>query len=215
MDSALTVAAQPGLGLGGRRRRAARGAATATRASSPTRPSRPPTARSRSRSATTACSRGCARRSGSPSWPATSASPPTRRASSTATSSARLLGAAFAREPADALGRACCAPPPCPVGPINGVDEAFALADELGMEPTEEHGGVPLVRPPLRVDGERPPIRRAAARARRARRRDPGLAARAVEPLLEPPSEAAHACLSADGPRNLSGLQRVGALPLT
>ena len=47
-----------------------------------------------------------------------------------------------------------------PVGPINGVDEAFALADELGMEPTEEHDGVPLVRPPLRLDGERPPIRR-------------------------------------------------------
>ena len=28
------------------------------------------------------------------------------------------------------------------------------------MEPTEEHGGVGLIRPPLRVDGERPPIRR-------------------------------------------------------
>ncbi|MEA2177358.1 MAG: hypothetical protein QOG77_655, partial [Solirubrobacteraceae bacterium] len=47
-----------------------------------------------------------------------------------------------------------------PAGPINGVDEAFALAEELGMEPTEEHAGVPLVRPPLRVDGERPEIRR-------------------------------------------------------
>ena len=47
-----------------------------------------------------------------------------------------------------------------PVGPINGVDEAFALAEELGMEPTEEHDGVPLVRPPLRLDGERPAIRR-------------------------------------------------------
>ena len=47
-----------------------------------------------------------------------------------------------------------------PVGPINGVDEAFAYAESLGMEPTEEHDGVTLVRPPLRVDGERPPIRR-------------------------------------------------------
>jgi crotonobetainyl-CoA:carnitine CoA-transferase CaiB-like acyl-CoA transferase len=46
-----------------------------------------------------------------------------------------------------------------PAGPINEVDEAFALADALGLEPTAEHGGVPLVRPPLRLDGERPPIR--------------------------------------------------------
>src|SRR3954449_11461067 len=48
-----------------------------------------------------------------------------------------------------------------PAGPINEVDEAFALAEALGMEPVEEVGGVPLIRPPLRVDGERPPIRRA------------------------------------------------------
>ncbi len=47
-----------------------------------------------------------------------------------------------------------------PVGPINRVDEAFALAAELGLEPTEEVEGLPLIRPPLRLDGERPPIRR-------------------------------------------------------
>ena len=72
----------------------------------------------------------------------------------------RLLGEAIAREPAAhwvAVLRAAAVP----VGPINGIDEAFALADELGMEPTETHDGVPLVRPPLRVDGERPEIRRA------------------------------------------------------
>jgi crotonobetainyl-CoA:carnitine CoA-transferase CaiB-like acyl-CoA transferase len=46
-----------------------------------------------------------------------------------------------------------------PAGPINEVDEAFALAERLGMEPVEEHAGVPLVRPPLRLDGDRPPIR--------------------------------------------------------
>jgi crotonobetainyl-CoA:carnitine CoA-transferase CaiB-like acyl-CoA transferase len=46
-----------------------------------------------------------------------------------------------------------------PAGPINEVDEAFALAESLGLQPVEEVGGVPLVRPPLRVDGERPPIR--------------------------------------------------------
>jgi crotonobetainyl-CoA:carnitine CoA-transferase CaiB-like acyl-CoA transferase len=47
-----------------------------------------------------------------------------------------------------------------PAGPINGVDEAFALATELGLEPTEDHAGLPLIRPPLRLDGDRPPIRR-------------------------------------------------------
>jgi crotonobetainyl-CoA:carnitine CoA-transferase CaiB-like acyl-CoA transferase len=46
-----------------------------------------------------------------------------------------------------------------PAGPINEIDEAFALAEDLGMEPTEPVDGVPLIRPPLRIDGERPPIR--------------------------------------------------------
>jgi crotonobetainyl-CoA:carnitine CoA-transferase CaiB-like acyl-CoA transferase len=46
-----------------------------------------------------------------------------------------------------------------PAGPINEIDEAFALAEHLGMEPTEPIDGVPLIRPPLRIDGERPPIR--------------------------------------------------------
>jgi crotonobetainyl-CoA:carnitine CoA-transferase CaiB-like acyl-CoA transferase len=47
-----------------------------------------------------------------------------------------------------------------PAGPINRVDEAFALAAELGLEPTDDRHGVPLITPPLRLDGERPPIRR-------------------------------------------------------
>ncbi len=47
-----------------------------------------------------------------------------------------------------------------PVGTVNEVDEAFALAERLGLEPTEGH----LIRPPLRIDGERPPIRRAPPR---------------------------------------------------
>jgi crotonobetainyl-CoA:carnitine CoA-transferase CaiB-like acyl-CoA transferase len=46
-----------------------------------------------------------------------------------------------------------------PAGPINEIDEAFALAEELGMEPTESVDEVPLIRPPLRIDGKRPPIR--------------------------------------------------------
>src|SRR5829696_7249613 len=72
---------------------------------------------------------------------------------------ARRLGEAIAREPADHWVDALRAAS-VPVGPINGVDEAFALAEELGMEPTEVRDGVPLVRPPMRVDGERPEIRR-------------------------------------------------------
>jgi crotonobetainyl-CoA:carnitine CoA-transferase CaiB-like acyl-CoA transferase len=47
-----------------------------------------------------------------------------------------------------------------PAGTVNEVDEAFALADALGMEPTADHDGLPLIRPPLRIDGDRPPIRR-------------------------------------------------------
>jgi crotonobetainyl-CoA:carnitine CoA-transferase CaiB-like acyl-CoA transferase len=47
-----------------------------------------------------------------------------------------------------------------PAGPINDVGEAFALAESLGMEPVAEAGGYPLPTPPLRLDGERPPIRR-------------------------------------------------------
>ena len=71
----------------------------------------------------------------------------------------RRLGEAFAREPAEHwLGVLRAAS--VPAGPINGVDEAFALADELGTQPTETRDGLPLVSPPLRLDGERPPIRR-------------------------------------------------------
>jgi crotonobetainyl-CoA:carnitine CoA-transferase CaiB-like acyl-CoA transferase len=47
-----------------------------------------------------------------------------------------------------------------PAGPINDVAEAFALAESLAMEPVREAGGYPLPTPPLRLDGERPPIRR-------------------------------------------------------
>jgi crotonobetainyl-CoA:carnitine CoA-transferase CaiB-like acyl-CoA transferase len=47
-----------------------------------------------------------------------------------------------------------------PVGPINRVDEAFALAADLGLEPVDESHGVPLIAPPLRIDGQRPAVRR-------------------------------------------------------
>jgi crotonobetainyl-CoA:carnitine CoA-transferase CaiB-like acyl-CoA transferase len=71
---------------------------------------------------------------------------------------ADALNEVLRREPADHWVEALRAVS-VPVGPINEVDEAFALAEALGRGPTEEVGGVPLVRPPLRVDGERPPIR--------------------------------------------------------
>jgi crotonobetainyl-CoA:carnitine CoA-transferase CaiB-like acyl-CoA transferase len=47
-----------------------------------------------------------------------------------------------------------------PAGPINDVAEAFALAEALGMQPIGEVAGYPLPAPPLRLDGQRPQIRR-------------------------------------------------------
>ena len=72
---------------------------------------------------------------------------------------AEHLEAVFRRRPADHWLAALRAAG-VPAGPINRVDEAFALAAELGLDPTDDRHGVPLVAPPLRLDGERPPIRR-------------------------------------------------------
>jgi crotonobetainyl-CoA:carnitine CoA-transferase CaiB-like acyl-CoA transferase len=44
-----------------------------------------------------------------------------------------------------------------PVGPINDVAEAFALAESLGLDPVDAATGVPA--PPLRLSGERPEVR--------------------------------------------------------
>jgi crotonobetainyl-CoA:carnitine CoA-transferase CaiB-like acyl-CoA transferase len=44
-----------------------------------------------------------------------------------------------------------------PVGPINDVAEAYALAEELGLEPVIEADGVPLARPPVGTLRRRPP----------------------------------------------------------
>ncbi len=43
-----------------------------------------------------------------------------------------------------------------PAGPVNDVPEAWALAERLGLQPLTD--GFPA--PPLRVDGERPPVTR-------------------------------------------------------
>jgi len=71
---------------------------------------------------------------------------------------AAAVNAVFRTEPADhwvARLRAAAVP----VGPINAVDEAFALAADLGLEPTDDTQRVPLITPPLRLDGARPEIR--------------------------------------------------------
>jgi crotonobetainyl-CoA:carnitine CoA-transferase CaiB-like acyl-CoA transferase len=68
------------------------------------------------------------------------------------------LNAIFATRPADEwidLLRSASVP----VGPINDVGEAFALAESLGQEPVDQATGVPA--PPLRLDGERLAVRRA------------------------------------------------------
>jgi crotonobetainyl-CoA:carnitine CoA-transferase CaiB-like acyl-CoA transferase len=44
-----------------------------------------------------------------------------------------------------------------PVGPINDVAEAYAMAEELGLEPVLEADGVPLARPPIGSLRRRPP----------------------------------------------------------
>jgi crotonobetainyl-CoA:carnitine CoA-transferase CaiB-like acyl-CoA transferase len=72
---------------------------------------------------------------------------------------AELLEAVLRTRPADEWFDALRAAA-VPAGPINDVAEAFALAESLGMEPVAEAGGYPLPAPPLRLDGERPHIRR-------------------------------------------------------
>ena len=44
-----------------------------------------------------------------------------------------------------------------PVGPINDVAEAYAMAEELGLQPVLEADGVPLARPPVGTLRRRPP----------------------------------------------------------
>ena len=44
-----------------------------------------------------------------------------------------------------------------PVGPINDVAEAYAMAEELGLQPILEADGIPLARPPVGTLRRRPP----------------------------------------------------------
>ena len=112
------------------------GWATATRRSPRTRRSPPATASSRSRSATTRCSPGSARRSGGPSCQPTSGSRRTPRAPATATRSAprsRARWPATTRRPGRSGSRAAGVP----AGPVNDVAQAYELAERLGLEPVD------------------------------------------------------------------------------
>lgn len=64
------------------------------------------------------------------------------------------LAAIFAARPADEWV-ALLQGAGVPAGPVNDVPQAWALAERLGLEPLQD--GFPA--PPLRVDGERPPVR--------------------------------------------------------
>ena len=80
----------------------------------------------RSRSATTGCSCACARRSASASSPRRALRDQRGARRARRRARGRAQGASCAREPAD-HGWSGCARRACPAGPINGVDEAFAL----------------------------------------------------------------------------------------
>jgi len=66
------------------------------------------------------------------------------------------LGGAFATRPADHWVEVLRAAS-VPVGPINRVSEAYALAESLGLEPVVEADGVPLARPAVGTLRRRPP----------------------------------------------------------
>src|SRR3954452_9657233 len=66
------------------------------------------------------------------------------------------LEAVFKTEPADHWVEVLRAAN-VPVGPINDVAEAYAMAEELGLEPIVEADGVPLARPPIGSLRRRPP----------------------------------------------------------
>ena len=160
MDSALAALLNQASALPQRRHGARAAWATATRRSRPTRPSRPPTATSRSRSATTRCSRRLCDVIDRPELAGDE-----RFATNTARLEHRdalgaLLNEAFAAAPGRGLGAAAAAPPACPAGPIHDVAQAFAFAEELGLEPVDETDGVRTVRPVARLSRTPADVRR-------------------------------------------------------
>ena len=77
----------------------------------------------------------CDGRSGCPSCRRRALRDQRRRASRTPTSCRTRSRPCCATQPADALARACCARRRSRPARSTRVDEAFALAEELGMEP--------------------------------------------------------------------------------
>ena len=118
--------------------------ATRIRASSRSRPTapgrRPDDARGQRRAVRAAGSA----RSSSPSSPPTSASPRTSCASATATRCAALLDARLATRTRDDWRQRLTAAG-VSAGPVQTIDEAFSLADALGLEVVDETGGVRTV----------------------------------------------------------------------
>ena len=170
------LAAQPGLGLGVGRRApaAARQPPPEHRAVRDLRGRRP--RRSPSRAATTACSRGCARRSGCPTCRPTSASRPTPRASRTATSWAGRSRRCSRRSPPP-TGSSCLRAAGVPGGPDQRRRRGLRAGRGARPASRSSRPTASPLRPPLRLDGSRP-SGAGRRRARRARRRDPSLARR-------------------------------------
>ena len=93
---------------------------------------------------------------GLPDLPGDERFPPTRRALAHRDALDEALGGVFATQPAEHWIEVLRAAN-VPVGPINSVSEAYALAESLGLEPILEADGVPLARPPVGTLRRRPP----------------------------------------------------------
>ena len=169
--------------------------ATPTRACTRTRRCRPPTATSSSRRPTTASSDRSARCSASPRWPTTSASASTPTAPPTVTSCTRCWSSTCGSTPADELFESLNrAGVPC--GPINSIAEGVALADRLGLHPLVAVGtgdrAMQRGAQPDRLQRRGAALSPAPARARRARRRDQGVAALMTHARVPEPTDVPH-----------------------
>ena len=135
--------------------------------------------------------RKLARCSASPSSPTTRASRATRTAPRTATSSGRCWssGSGPGRR---WTGSATIIAAGVPCGPINTVDGGVGFATEIGLDPVVEVGEgaamVPSVRNPITFSETPADYRLPPPEARRARRRDPGVAVEAETCMSEPAS---------------------------
>ena len=140
-------AGQPGLGLAQRRRGAAAGWATRTRASRPTRRCGPPTARSRSRWATTASVQRLTQALGAARGGRFTTN--AGRVAHREALAAQLEAVTVHRDTAHWIEVLGAAGVPC--GPVNTVAEGIALAERLGLAPVVEVDGARSVASPIRL----------------------------------------------------------------